>query len=103
MPKGVEPTVYPSYPGKNAGTNLHRNNPPIGDSLGNAMHKAPRNTGGRKDKTALGKFESGPGPSEPRPRKRNRGPKPPSRALPGTPQMGKSGGSLAGQTTGKIG
>ena len=102
MPKGVEPKVYPSYPGKKAGTNLHRINPSIGDDLGNAMHRAPRNTGGKNKGTALGMKEAGPGPSETRPRKRNRGAKPASRAMAGQPIMGKSGGALGGQTTGKI-
>ncbi len=101
MPKGTAiGRVYPTYPGKSAGTNLHRNNPPIGDSLGNGMHKTPRSSGGAK--VGTGETVSRTGPPEPRPRKRNRGAKPPSKALPGTPQMGKSGGSLGGQTMGKI-
>ncbi len=94
-------TVYPSV-GKSRGVALHNIYPSIGDDLGNGMHKAPHKSGGRNDKTALGKFEDGPGPAEPRPRKRNRGKKPPSRAMAGQPIMGKSGGSLGGQTTGKI-
>jgi len=94
-------TVYPSI-GEKRGTALHKVFPPIGDSLGNAMHKAPHSSGGKKKGTALGMKEAGPGPAEPRPRKRNRGKKPPSRAVPAQPHMGKSGGALLGQTTGKI-
>ena len=103
MPKGTAiGREYPTYAGKNAGTNLHRKNPPIGDSLGNGMHNPPRKTGGRSNETALGVKQSHTGPPEPRPRKRNRGAKPPTKAIAGTPQMGKTGGSIAGQTMGKI-
>ncbi len=85
MPKGTAiGTVYPTYSGKNAGTNLHRINPSAGDSVGNGMHKAPRK--GTKSGSP----------------KRNRGSKPPSKAVPSQPHMGKSGGSLGGQTMGKI-
>jgi len=94
-------TSYPPV-GKKRGVALHEVYPSIGDSLGNGMHKAPRKTGGRSNETALGIKQSHTGPSEPRPRKRNRGAKPPTKALPGTPQMGKSGGSVAGQTMGLI-
>ncbi len=94
-------TVYLPI-GKKRGVALHEMYPSGGDSVGNAMHKTPRNTGGKDKGTALGMKEAGPGPSEPRPRKRNRGKKPPSRAMPSQPHMGKSGGSLAGQTTGLI-
>ena len=94
-------TTYPSV-GKSRGVALHQKYPSIGDDLGNAMHKAPRKSGGRSNETALGVKQSHTGPPEPRPRKRNRGAKPPTKALPGTPQMGKSGGSIAGQTMGLI-
>ncbi|KKL65868.1 hypothetical protein LCGC14_2150660, partial [marine sediment metagenome] len=79
-------TVHPSKGGKNAGTNLHRKNPSIGDSLGNGMHKAPHKNGGRT--IGVGEMVSATLVKDPRPRKRNRGAKPPTRAVASQPIMG---------------
>ncbi len=95
-------TVYPST-GQKRGTALHTVYPPIGESRGSGVHNPPVTSGGKNDGTALGTHYTRTGPPEPRNRKRKRGSKPPTKAMAGQPIIGQSGGSLGGQTMGKIG
>ena len=84
------------------GTALNKVYPSGGDSVGNAMHKEPRSGPGASMGTALGKKVMKGSPAPRGPIAHKRGPKPPSKALPKTPNMGKGRGAMAGQTTGKI-
>ena len=90
----------PDRPKQSRGIALNKGYASGGDSLGNAMHtRRTAQVGTKKNPTGMHTVGSTP----PRaPLRRKRGSKPASKALPQTPAMGKSGGSLGGQSVGKI-